>query len=1087
MPLTPLRPKFRLRTTLIVPFVLQIVAAVGLVGYLSFRNGQQAVTSLANQLSNQVSSRVSQQLNQYLATPRQVNEINLQAINLGMLKPQELDTTGRFFWKQMQLSENLGYINFGNQQGLFVGVGRNDDGSLYIDRMRSSDRRYTTYALDEQGNPTRFVESLVYPFQQDEWYKSAVTAGRPVWSPIYQWEDTPEVIAISSSYPVYDSSKRLVGVLGVDFILSQISNFLRSLHISPSSKIFVMERNGMLVASSSQEKPYQEVNGKAQRLNIAQSQDPLIRNVAQQLRDRFSTFNQITTPQLLSLKLNQEQAFVSVTPWQDALGLNWLVVVVIPESDFMGQINVNTRNTILLCLAALGVAIASGILTTRWVTRPILEISQASTEMAQGDVDQHVASSNLIEIDRLATSFNNMAARMKQSLNTLRQTEARNQAVLNAIPDLILRIHQDGRYLDVLEAKAVRMIANRENRIGKSVYDILPTELAQQYLHYIHQAIQSNETQRFEYQLLSGERLGDYEARVVKSGETEAILIVQDITERKQAEAALVKGEERFRGLVANIPGAIYRCQCDDDRMMGYISDAIETISGYSASDFIQNQIRTYTSVIHPDDRDLVEVIINHGIITQEPYVLDYRVLHQDGSIRWVYEQGQAVFDADDNPLYLDGAIFDITERKQAEENLLQSEATNRALIAAIPDLLIRMKGDGTYLGITNSDHYAVLNVDKSNAGNTSVYDLLPFEAAEHRMHYVRQALQTGELQFYEQQLVIDGSLEFEEVRIVVTGEDEVLAIVRNITDRKLAEQALRQSEATNRALVNAIPDLLLRVNRDGTYLDDAIGASRVKRFAGDNFALNRTTVYDSLPFALAKQRMEAIQQALETKSLQVYEQQLLIGEQLIDEEVRIVVTGEDEAMVMVRDISDRKRAEESLRIAEENYRSIFENALEGIFQSSPEGRFMRVNPAMAEIYGYDSPQEMIDTITDINAQIYADPEDQIRFQDQMEEYDQVKDFEYRVYQKDSGIIWIQEDTRAVRDNAGHLLYYEGMIQNITDRKRKEDELRRQLAELKIEIDQKKREKEVALLTESSYFQEVQQEIAAVNLDEFWS
>ena len=201
----------------------------------------------------------------------------------------------------------------------------------------------------------------------------------------------------------------------------------------------------------------------------------------------------------------------------------------------------------------------------------------------------------------------------------------------------------------------------------------------------------------------------------------------------------------------------------------------------------------------------------------------------------------------------------------------------------------------------------------------------------------------------------------------------------------------------------------------------------------------------------------------------------------VFDEQGQIVY-----AIATFADITQRKRAAEALRIAEENYRSIFENALEGIFQSSPDGRFISVNPAMARVYGYDSPQEMMGTIADIATQIYVDPSDQTEFKRQLEENDQVKDFEYRVYQKDGQIIWIQEDTRAVRDLTGHLLYYEGIVQDITDRKGREEALRRQLEELKIEIDQKKREKEVTMLTESSYFQEVKQEIEEVNLDEFW-
>lgn len=177
----------------------------------------------------------------------------------------------------------------------------------------------------------------------------------------------------------------------------------------------------------------------------------------------------------------------------------------------------------------------------------------------------------------------------------------------------------------------------------------------------------------------------------------------------------------------------------------------------------------------------------------------------------------------------------------------------------------------------------------------------------------------------------------------------------------------------------------------------------------------------------------------------------------------------------------------EDLRIAEENYRSIFENALEGIFQSSPEGHFINVNPALADIYGYDSPQEMLDSITDIGEQLYVDPERRVDFQEKIAQYDSVTGFQYQCYCKNGSVIWTQIEARAVRSSDGQVLYYEGIVQDITERKRREDELKRQLAELKIEIDQQQRQEEVATLTASQYFQEVQQEVANVDLDEFWS
>ncbi|RMF65014.1 MAG: PAS domain S-box protein, partial [Cyanobacteria bacterium J069] len=176
----------------------------------------------------------------------------------------------------------------------------------------------------------------------------------------------------------------------------------------------------------------------------------------------------------------------------------------------------------------------------------------------------------------------------------------------------------------------------------------------------------------------------------------------------------------------------------------------------------------------------------------------------------------------------------------------------------------------------------------------------------------------------------------------------------------------------------------------------------------------------------------------------------------------------------------------EELRITEENYRSIFENALEGIFQSSPTGQFLKVNPAMAHIYGYDSPAEMIQSVTNIPEQTYVDIQDSQRFYRLMKSEGQVKGLEYQVYRKDGSVIWIEEDARAVYDSQGRLLYYEGIIQDITDRRLREDALKKQLEDLQIEIDQAKRIQEVNLITQSGYFQELKEELAQVDIDEFW-
>ncbi|MBE9108661.1 PAS domain-containing protein [Nodosilinea sp. LEGE 07298] len=185
---------------------------------------------------------------------------------------------------------------------------------------------------------------------------------------------------------------------------------------------------------------------------------------------------------------------------------------------------------------------------------------------------------------------------------------------------------------------------------------------------------------------------------------------------------------------------------------------------------------------------------------------------------------------------------------------------------------------------------------------------------------------------------------------------------------------------------------------------------------------------------------------------------------------------------------TERKQAEEALRVAEENYRSIFENALEGIFQSSPEGYFIRVNPALAKIYGYDSPHDMIQSITNISKQLYVDAERRAEFITAIEKHGTIKDFEYRGYCKNGSIIWTQIDARAVTDGNGRVIYYEGIVQDITERKQQEESWKQQLQELQIEIDHKQRARQVAEISSTDYFQKLMAE--ADNLRNFnneWS
>ena len=141
----------------------------------------------------------------------------------------------------------------------------------------------------------------------------------------------------------------------------------------------------------------------------------------------------------------------------------------------------------------------------------------------------------------------------------------------------------------------------------------------------------------------------------------------------------------------------------------------------------------------------------------------------------------------------------------------------------------------------------------------------------------------------------------------------------------------------------------------------------------------------------------------------------------------------------IAQDVTEQKRAEQALREAEHKYREIFEKAIEGIYQSTPDGKFLSVNPALARLFGYDSPEALINNVTDIGQTVYVDPKRRDEFKQAIESHGSVELFEYEIFRKDKSRIWLCENSRAVRDSRGNVAYYEGSVEDITERKRVEE------------------------------------------------
>jgi signal transduction histidine kinase/DNA-binding NarL/FixJ family response regulator len=421
-----------LRFILVVPFILEISLAVGLTGWLSIQNGERAVNGVASQLRSEITARIQQYLETYVATPHKINQVNADAIQLGQLDLQNFPQLEQHFLHQIQIFESVRAIYVGTEQtGGHIGSELGEDGVLLVKVSgEETGHEVRFYAVDSKYNRTRLVRSKPnFDSRTRPWYRTAVVKGEANWGEIYKLFAVPKYV-LNASLPVYDDRQKLLGVVAVDFSLEKISQFLKGLKIGRSGETFIVERQtGLLVASSANQAPYIIPNPTApvtqqdaKRVAAIESSDVLTKLTTQHLLNRFGSLTRITDQQQLDFNIDGHRQFLQVMPLQDDRGLDWLIVVVVPESDFMAQIDANTRATILLCLGAFGIATLLGIFTSRWISQPILQLGNASVAIANGDLNQTVRARGTKELKMLARSFNQMAQQLRESFAALAKT-----------------------------------------------------------------------------------------------------------------------------------------------------------------------------------------------------------------------------------------------------------------------------------------------------------------------------------------------------------------------------------------------------------------------------------------------------------------------------------------------------------------------------------------------------------------------------------------------------------------------------------------------------------------------------------------
>lgn len=560
------RRKVRLRVLLLVPYLTLLVSAVALTGFLSFRNGANAVNEVVGQLRNRLVAGIDAHVRDVIRAPHQINLANAIAMRQGALNPRDAATLEHIFSQQVQVFDSVTSIYFGNPAGGLVNAGREGPygGSYVIVTDGFTTGPFKKYATDDQGSRTALVATIPdYDARSRPWYTSAVKRGKASWSEVYVLF-TGQDMAIAASLPVYDDRQNLLGVVAVDLFLSHINSFLQSIEIGKSGQGFIMERSGRLVAASSAEPVYIKPNedNPPKRLHAGESGNRLIQATAEFLTERFGDYRLIHGVQYLDFSIEGRRHFLQVSPIDDEYGLDWLIAVVIPEADFMAQITTNNQSTALMIGCALAAAVFIAAFTARWITRPITRLDASTQALSRSQRAQAVRDdSGVIEISELTQSFNMMADRLQHSLESLASEISERKLIENDLRankerlDLVIkgaslgfwdwdlstgRIVRNHRWAEIFGYELSEVepdLASWENLIHPD-----DAEYAQAVLND-HLA---GRTEFFQTEMRMRARSGEWKwvldvgkviARDEQGKPSRAAGIVQDITDRKTAES----------------------------------------------------------------------------------------------------------------------------------------------------------------------------------------------------------------------------------------------------------------------------------------------------------------------------------------------------------------------------------------------------------------------------------------------------------------------------------------------------------------------------------------------------------------------
>ena len=346
---------------------LQLVLVAGSMSALSFSLGRNSgFQQIEAHRATVPVVRVAEQLSRKLSYPTIINDLNVAAVSADPELLNDFDRLSHRFWRQLK-SFPVDYINYGSTNGSFLGIEKlsPDRFAHNEDSQRFGRGTMQVYSMDANGQRLALDDAIpgMSTSHEEAWYVDTVKAGQPSWSSIYAWEDQPDVFSISYNAPIYNKSNKLLGVVGVDMVINQLSTWLQDAWENQQGLALIVEANGDLVASSQANTLLIGKGDQPQRANLKDITLPLAAELQTQFREANIATQQgaqqslnNTSPRVI--ELDDQHYLINSTPWGDNYGLNWHLLTAIPADEEWRSSELILYLSVITSLAAIGLALA---------------------------------------------------------------------------------------------------------------------------------------------------------------------------------------------------------------------------------------------------------------------------------------------------------------------------------------------------------------------------------------------------------------------------------------------------------------------------------------------------------------------------------------------------------------------------------------------------------------------------------------------------------------------------------------------------------------------------------------------------------